>query len=606
MGGKKNIDEFFQEHFKNFEASPPENAWENIQEQLGEKELSKKRMFPFWLKYVGVAASLVFFVTFLVFQFTSNTNQVNTVVGNNTNEKAGGVTNKQAIETPEDNLMKEKSVGATVTNKIFPTNDFPVASVSNKALYNSKREDELGNNKDGNKETINYYSKKGSDSSYSEYENEIIVATSNNKIKKTIIGNKTNIVQDKIMLTANYDKKGNFEGKRINEAKEANENQSNYSRNGAVAYVASDKHKEKLIPATTDADNEIPETLVANQLERKLSPAKTNNVVIVETAGSAKEEAINNQTIASEEISIHQQETLDEIVENRLKEKESAINKEKKEDKEKESKELPVEKTIEEAIAEQEVNKEAEEKYTEAETAYKKWNIAPNIAPVYYNSLTSGSPIDGELSGNKKKGQVTTSYGIGVGYAINKRLRVRTGINKLEVGYDTEGVALQLSNETTGIKGFKNVAMSVSASSMSIASATTYSASQVPEAFVLLFDSSLNQRLGYLEVPVELSYKLTNKKLKVDVIAGMSSFFLNKNEIYTENKSMVTYIGEANNLNNTVYSTNIGFGLEYSISKGVNFNFEPMFKYQLNAFSNDSGNFKPYILGLYTGFSYKF
>ena len=67
-----------------------------------------------------------------------------------------------------------------------------------------------------------------------------------------------------------------------------------------------------------------------------------------------------------------------------------------------------------------------------------------------------------------------------------------------------------------------------------------------------------------------------------------------------------TYIGEANNLNNMSYSTNLGIGLEYKLSKSLNFNFDPMFKYQLNAFSNDAGNFKPYILGIYSGLSYRF
>ena len=39
---------------------------------------------------------------------------------------------------------------------------------------------------------------------------------------------------------------------------------------------------------------------------------------------------------------------------------------------------------------------------------------------------------------------------------------------------------------------------------------------------------------------------------------------------------------------------------------GLKFNLEPTFKYQLNAYDNTSGNFNPYIIGVYTGFSYKF
>jgi hypothetical protein len=266
--------------------------------------------------------------------------------------------------------------------------------------------------------------------------------------------------------------------------------------------------------------------------------------------------------------------------------------------------ELPIEETIEEAIAEQELKKDEES--DEEINIYKKWEIAPNIAPVYYNSLSSGSPIDDDFEANKKKGQFTTSYGIGVGYALNKRLSVRTGVNRLEVGYDTQDVAIYLSPETTSEHQYKNINFSSAGSGMSIAGSGTYSSTQIPSSFSSLYDSSLNQRFGYLEVPLELSYKLSDKKLRVDVIAGISTFFLNKNEIYSENKTTTIYIGEANNLNKMSYSTNLGVGLEYKLSKTLSFNFDPMFKYQLNAFSNDAGNFKPYILGVYSGLSYRF
>ena len=112
--------------------------------------------------------------------------------------------------------------------------------------------------------------------------------------------------------------------------------------------------------------------------------------------------------------------------------------------------------------------------------------------------------------------------------------------------------------------------------------------------------------MGYIEVPMELSYKLIDKKFGVALIGGFSTLFLNQNKIDLVSPELNTTIGEANNLNNVHVSSNIGVGVKYRFAKAFEANFEPTFKYQLNMFSNDAGNFKPYLFGLYTGVSYRF
>ena len=64
--------------------------------------------------------------------------------------------------------------------------------------------------------------------------------------------------------------------------------------------------------------------------------------------------------------------------------------------------------------------------------------------------------------------------------------------------------------------------------------------------------------------------------------------------------------GEANNINSVNFSTNLGLGLDYKFTPKLKFNVEPVFKYQLNTFSNTSGSFNPYSLGVYSGFTLKF
>ena len=115
------------------------------------------------------------------------------------------------------------------------------------------------------------------------------------------------------------------------------------------------------------------------------------------------------------------------------------------------------------------------------------------------------------------------------------------------------------------------------------------------------------QEMGYIEVPVEMSYKLLNKRFGIDIIGGVSTLFLNENSVFAvSNQGYSTEVGEATNVNNVNFSTNLGIGFRYRFWKSFEANFDPMFKYQVNTFNGNAGNFKPYIIGLYSGISFRF
>ena len=114
------------------------------------------------------------------------------------------------------------------------------------------------------------------------------------------------------------------------------------------------------------------------------------------------------------------------------------------------------------------------------------------------------------------------------------------------------------------------------------------------------------QEFGYLEVPMELNYSLMDRKLNIDLIGGISSLFLVNNSVTLESSGSSTEMGQANNLNDVNFSTNIGLGVNYELTDKMKVHLEPMFKYQLNTFSDTEGNFQPYSLGIYTGMSFKF
>jgi hypothetical protein len=78
------------------------------------------------------------------------------------------------------------------------------------------------------------------------------------------------------------------------------------------------------------------------------------------------------------------------------------------------------------------------------------------------------------------------------------------------------------------------------------------------------------------------------------------------NAVLLESNELVTEMGEANNVNNFNFSANFGMGFNYEIAPKFQINLEPVFKYQLNTFTNTAGSFRPYSIGVYSGLRFKF
>ena len=242
-------------------------------------------------------------------------------------------------------------------------------------------------------------------------------------------------------------------------------------------------------------------------------------------------------------------------------------------------------------------------------TPQNRWEVTPNVAPVYYNSLTEGSSIDPSFSDNPKNGDLNIAYGVKVSYNLNKRLSMRSGLSNVNLSYSTTGLDIgtgPVSASTASIEysSRNNVTIVVDKGAL---------VNQNPDdAFGNITPKStngeplLNQKISYYEMPLELNYTLINKNFGISVIGGFSALLLGNNEVSIEAGDFNEVLGEASNLSSLSFTTNVGLGLNYSFSKKLMFNIEPMFKYQLNPYTDSSVNFKPYYLGIYSGLSFKF
>ncbi|WP_420401496.1 outer membrane beta-barrel protein [Flagellimonas sp.] len=259
--------------------------------------------------------------------------------------------------------------------------------------------------------------------------------------------------------------------------------------------------------------------------------------------------------------------------------------------------------SIFDAIAEQEED-------VVAQNSGSKWSVGPSIAPVYFSAAGEGSPVHSSFASNSKSGNVDLSYGVFVAYEVGKKLKVRTGVHRVNFGYDTNDVVFSSSLDGSSVNLIDNIDYARQSENIVVESrdkgALSLDKEEVNFSSSAVLDGKMIQNLGYLEIPLELNYSLIDKKFGVDLIGGVSSLFLVDNSVLLESEGLVTEVGEANNANSMNFSTNVGLGFNYKFSPKVQLNLEPVFKYQLNTFSDTSGSFRPFSVGVYSGFSFKF
>ena len=243
----------------------------------------------------------------------------------------------------------------------------------------------------------------------------------------------------------------------------------------------------------------------------------------------------------------------------------------------------------------------------------KPWTLQPHVGPVFMNSLSSGNPIEPNLKG-KTSSSPNVSFGINMSYAINKNIKIRTGINQVAMGYNTQDVILSQTplasrQDIAAVNSDRNPNLSTNVRLLSANSGTVLDQSRSSSAFSSVDFSSagiLNHEMVFLEVPLEVEYVVIDKRIGLHILGGASTFLLNDNSLSFQENGVSRNIGRAQNMNDFSLSANLGVGLDYNFSKILSFNLEPKFRYQLNTFQANSSGFQPYFFGIYSGLKIKF
>ncbi|MEO8517306.1 MAG: hypothetical protein ABI426_11195 [Flavobacterium sp.] len=644
MSERKNIERLFQEKFKDFEVAPAPQAWENIASKLEKKE-NKRRVIPFWFKASGIAASLV--LGYFAIDTYTNGGHPNSTENNAEKVVSSESSEKELLQ--KENLQNTSVKELQKNSSIVPTNN----AISTKPNQNNV----VVVNEDNNVSNQNSKSNQ-SNSNYSVVENK---KAKSNRVVQSFQSNITN----QVAVHTNKHKKSNSTKSLLSEDEKVagispsyNETQSQsvVQNNQTVNQKASLKNGN-LSKESTSFDNSNEETQsqsVAqnNQTVNQKASLKNGNLSKESTSFDNSNEETQSQSVAQNNQTVNQKASLkgdnlskeNTSFDNSNKETQSVAQNTNASDAKsvvnltentnpienssdninqkssiasatnqsvnplaviaKDSVAVAAEENpLEKILKEKELQKKEEKVLVESTP---KWKIKPNVAPLYMNS-PEGSPIDAQFADNSKKFENKMSIGLGVDYALSSKVSLRTGINQFDLGYNTNDIAFYADLNSKGLSGHNAITtIDLRPDAQSIVIEDRKNASSQELAIQNKETGYLSQRMGYVEVPVEVSYKLLDKKFGIQFITGVSTLFLNDNQVSVVSSGLTTVLGEANNLNKVHFSTNIGLGFKYSFWKSFEANFEPTFKYQINTFNDNSGGFKPYLIGLYSGLSFKF
>lgn len=604
MSERTNIDRLFQEKFKDFEVTPSDKVWDNIQSKMNTKE-KKTNLLPFWLRLCSFAA--VFLIgfsvatTFIAGPFglknpfvntkentsgsdkqnkTNPTPSVqNTIVGTNDSENSAKdrnntdaapaignstansnnaiVSSDRNTTTDKKTIASEKSSREEAVTKQANSGN-PYRTLRGNTIQNTPATNNMNSlaSSHSNRRTITAASKEKQAKSDAVLSKENIKTVSATTVPA---GTNPEALSKSATIASTETEDILAEDLKI---KNTDADFLYYPTNSKVAYESGNKH----VPNKKESKS------VLNVSETEKAMAETNNAVAV----AGKNKSSENKAAGNKSINNALSVVTDSLAQNK---KEVA------------------EKTEEKKAAEEKDSREKKE-------TKSKWVVSSTFSPVYMNLNGSGSALDSKFAGNSKSYQTSMSYGVGVKYAINNKWSVRTGVNALNFEYNTNDITYYYSNNGAGLE---NVNENGTGTGIVIENPNPKGIAYNDDGMVTTrYKGNINHRINYIEVPMELSYKILNKKFGIDVIGGVSSMFLNDNRVSLVSSESNLNVGEANNLNKLHFSTNIGLGLRYNFMKTFQANVEPMFKYQINTYNGDAGNFKPYFMGVYSGISFSF
>jgi len=250
-----------------------------------------------------------------------------------------------------------------------------------------------------------------------------------------------------------------------------------------------------------------------------------------------------------------------------------------------------------------------------------RFMVGASMSPTIAASSSGNTDRLNELL-KGEKGLPSYSTGLSFAYKISSRLSIQSGIGYSSIGqmitdidvyaglsdyYSAKGGALFNVETASGTIYSGNPDIYIT-DAMNRTSTSIPSGAEDPSKY--RFDhlsDNLHQVFRYLEVPLTLRYKVIDRNIDLNVSGGMAYGFLVDNSVYTIYDGSLVPVGHTEGANLHSFSSQLGLGMEYNLSKQISFNIEPLVRYYLTPVSNSSGTYaRPLSFGIFSGFFFRF
>ena len=264
------------------------------------------------------------------------------------------------------------------------------------------------------------------------------------------------------------------------------------------------------------------------------------------------------------------------------------------------------------------------------------WILGGQVAPLYsYRNLSSDYLSDKEIRelNNSENGIMAYSGGIALAFAPGKRISVQSGIFYSKYGQEKTDLEMIAYNQNQysdkeDLRGGLEMAITNSTGTITDQvyknneMANVYFISRPDAEKDIMYlpntsalsnsvesaeDLTAIQYFEYFEVPLNVRYKIVDRKLDFNLMGGISTNFLFGNTVKIDNNGDKYDYGSTDNITRINYCSSFGFGFEYPVFSKVLVNLEPRFRYYLNPLDKNANiDVHPYSMGIFAGISFVF
>lgn len=254
------------------------------------------------------------------------------------------------------------------------------------------------------------------------------------------------------------------------------------------------------------------------------------------------------------------------------------------------------------------------------------WAIGVEFAPSYsYRHLTSSGNQESVAYFNAVENPTKTfSGGFNIQYKVYKRLTIQSGVYYSQMGQSIGNMTIydnknyDKATPATKSNYLSSITLTNSVGNININSKYVFvdqtnlrvNTSSENKFFfdpndpsLSIIDSKVQQSFEYIDIPIMVRYKVIDKKVDINLAAGVSASFLVGNKVILMMNETETNIGETKSISENNYTANLGFSLDLPLANRFTFRIEPGFRYFLNAINTDSEiKSHPYSFSVFSGF----